>query len=48
MTSRRVRLSLMGALFGVVFRYAVREDANPQLRQGVVGAFALTWPRSVR
>ena len=36
------QLSLMGALFGLVYRYAVREDNNPQLRQGVVGAFALT------
>ena len=36
------QLSLMGAVFGIVYRYAVREDANPQLKQGVVGAFALT------
>ena len=36
------QISIMGALFGLVFRYAVRRDNNPQLRQGVVGAFAIT------
>ena len=36
------QLALMGGLFGLVYRYAVREDENPMLRQGVVGAFALT------
>ena len=36
------QLALMGGLFGLVFRYAVRGDENPQLRMGVVGAFALT------
>jgi hypothetical protein len=36
------QISIMGALFGLVFRYAVRRDANPQLRQGSVGAFAIT------
>ena len=30
------QLSLMGALFGLTYRYAVRTDANPMLRQGVV------------
>ncbi|KAL1496011.1 hypothetical protein AB1Y20_014645 [Prymnesium parvum] len=29
-------------LFGVVYRYAVRTDDNPMLRQGVVGAFVIT------
>ena len=36
------QLSLMGAVFGLVYRYAVREDDDDQLRMGVVGAFALT------
>ncbi|KAJ8599267.1 hypothetical protein CTAYLR_006777 [Chrysophaeum taylorii] len=36
------QLAIMGALFGVVYRYAVRDDTNPQLNSGVVGAFALT------
>ena len=35
-------LALMLALFGVVYRYAVRSDNNDMLKQGVVGAFALT------
>uniref|UniRef100_A0A7S1UEP5 Uncharacterized protein n=1 Tax=Phaeomonas parva TaxID=124430 RepID=A0A7S1UEP5_9STRA len=34
--------SLVGFLFAAVYRYAVREDANPNLKQGVVGAFAIT------
>ena len=29
------------ALFGVVYRYAVRSDESEQLKQGCVGAFAL-------
>ena len=29
-------------LFGVVYRYAVRTDENPMLKQGVVGAFVVT------
>ena len=29
-------------LFGVVYRYAVRDDENPMLKQGVVGAFVIT------
>lgn len=35
-------LALMLFLFGVVYRYAVRTDANPMLKQGVVGAFVIT------
>jgi len=35
-------LALSCALFSVVYRYATREDANEQLRQGVVGGFAIT------
>jgi len=35
-------LALTLALFGVVYRYAIRGDGNPNLKQGVVGAFALT------
>jgi len=31
------------ALFGITYRYAVRTDGNPQLKQGVVGAFAITF-----
>lgn len=29
-------------LFGVTYRYIVRQDKNPHLRSGAVGAFALT------
>jgi hypothetical protein len=29
-------------LFGVTYRYAVRKDSNIHLKQGVVGAFAIT------
>eukprot|EP00967_Tisochrysis_lutea_P067414 scaffold88030_cov30-Tisochrysis_lutea.AAC.1 len=35
-------LAVMLLLFGVVYRYAVREDDNDMLKQGVVGAFAVT------
>ena len=35
-------LALMLFLFGVVYRYAVRADNNPMLKQGVVGAFVIT------
>jgi hypothetical protein len=35
-------LALMLLLFGVVYRYAVRCDTNPMLKQGVVGAFVVT------
>ena len=40
-------LALMLLLFGVVYRYAVRADENPMLKQGVVGAFVITraWAR---
>ena len=34
--------AIEGALFGVVYRYCVREDSNPQLKQGCIGAFVLT------
>lgn len=29
-------------LFGVTYRYIIRQDVNPHLRSGAVGAFALT------
>lgn len=32
---------LSGALFGITYRYAVRQDPNPQLKAGVVLAFSL-------
>mmetsp|Transcript_10586 Transcript_10586/g.17059 ORF Transcript_10586/g.17059 Transcript_10586/m.17059 type:complete len:239 (+) Transcript_10586:121-837(+) len=35
-------LALSLALSALVYRYAVREDPNPMLKQGVVGAFAIT------
>jgi hypothetical protein len=35
-------LAVMLGLFGLVYRYAVRQDSNPQLKQGVVGAFVIT------
>ena len=35
-------LAIMLLLFGVVYRYAVRTDENPMLKQGVVGAFVIT------
>ena len=35
-------LAVMLLLFGVVYRYAVRTDENPMLKQGVVGAFVVT------
>ena len=35
-------LAVMLGLFGLVYRYAVRKDPNPQLKQGVVGAFVIT------
>jgi hypothetical protein len=35
--------SVMAALFAIVYRYCIREgDNNPQLNQGVLGAFVLT------
>jgi hypothetical protein len=33
---------ILYSLFGIVYRYAVRRDTNPSLKQGVVGAFAIT------
>ena len=33
--------SLSGALFALVYRYAIRTDQNPQLNMGVVLAFTL-------
>jgi hypothetical protein len=33
--------ALESALFAVVYRYCTREDENPQLKQGVVGAFVI-------
>ena len=35
--------ALLLALFGITYRYAVRTDGNPNLKQGVVGAFAVTY-----
>ena len=35
-------LAIMLLLFGVVYRYAAREDTNLMLKQGVVGAFVVT------
>ncbi|EKX55238.1 hypothetical protein GUITHDRAFT_131487 [Guillardia theta CCMP2712] len=35
-------LAFMLALFGLVYRYAIRGDGNPQLKQGVLGAFVIT------
>lgn len=33
--------SVEAGLFAIVYRYCVREDKNPMLKDGVVGAFAL-------
>lgn len=33
--------ALQAALFAIVYRYCVREDTNPMLNQGIVGAFVL-------
>ena len=33
--------ALQGALFAIVYRYAIRTDVNPMLNQGVLGAFVL-------
>jgi hypothetical protein len=33
--------ALSGGLFGLTYRYAIRQDANPQLKSGVVLAFGL-------
>ena len=41
-----IRRLVIGAvccfLFGVTYRYIIRQDSNPHLRSGAVGAFALT------
>ena len=34
--------AIQGGLFAIVYRYCVRQDTNPQLNQGVIGAFVLT------
>lgn len=34
--------SAVAALFAIVYRYCIRQDTNPQLNQGVIGAFVLT------
>lgn len=34
--------SIEAGLFAIVYRYCIREDENPMLNQGVIGAFALT------
>lgn len=35
--------AIMGGLFAIVYRYCLRQDTdNPQLKQGVIAAFALT------
>jgi len=33
--------SLQAALFAIVYRYCIREDENPMLNQGIIGAFVL-------
>ncbi|MEM9817665.1 MAG: hypothetical protein AAF827_14850 [Cyanobacteria bacterium P01_D01_bin.6] len=33
--------ALSGSLFALTYRYAIRQDANPQLKSGVVLAFTL-------
>ncbi|MEM6251635.1 MAG: hypothetical protein AAF821_01825 [Cyanobacteria bacterium P01_D01_bin.156] len=39
----RIAVATVSAfLFGVTYRYIVRNDSNPHLRSGAVGAFALT------
>ncbi|MEM9808041.1 MAG: hypothetical protein AAF959_22470 [Cyanobacteria bacterium P01_D01_bin.56] len=39
----RIAVATVSAfLFGVTYRYIVRTDANPHLKSGAVGAFALT------
>lgn len=39
---RVVVSTICSFLFGVTYRYIVRQDQNPHLRSGAVGAFALT------
>jgi hypothetical protein len=38
---RAATVGLSGGLFGITYRYAVRQDDNPQLKAGVVLAFSL-------
>ncbi len=39
----RIAVATVSAfLFGITYRYIVRNDSNPHLRSGAVGAFALT------
>lgn len=33
--------TLSGSLFGITYRYAIRQDDNPQIKLGVIFAFAL-------
>jgi hypothetical protein len=33
--------TLSGSLFGITYRYAIRQDCNPQINLGVIFAFAL-------
>lgn len=35
-------LAVSGILFGLTYRYAIRRDENPNLKQGVIGAFSIT------
>ncbi len=45
LTAGTVRIAIATVcafLFGVTYRYVVRNDSNPHLRSGAVGAFALT------
>ena len=35
-------LAISLALFGITYRYTIRDDDNDQLKQGAIGAFALT------
>lgn len=39
---RLVVAAICSFLFGVTYRYIVRQDQSPHLRSGAVGAFALT------
>lgn len=34
--------AIQAGLFAIVYRYCIREDTNPQLKEGVVNAFILT------
>lgn len=39
---KHISLVISLLLFGITYRYSVRNDKNNNLKQGVVGAFALT------